>query len=324
MDSGKKIKVIYGDGHLGLYTDRCACLFSYSAGGPVSLCIDGHEWLYRTAKPVFWRAVTDNDRGNGFPFRSAVWLGADMFSRCTDIRIKENGALISSPVAPANNALAGARFAREMEITYHYALPTVPAAATEVTYRMNADGQLTVTAHYSGQPGLPELPVFGMRFTAPTPATRYHYQGLSGETYPDRMAGGVPGIYTVKELPVTPYMVPQDCGMHMDTDWLEIYRTTAQNNCTDAPCRSCLRVTATDHPFAFSCLPYTAQELENATHQEELPPVRRTVLCVYGAVRGVGGIDSWGSDVERPWHISGEVDHEFSFTLAPGALPDQK
>ena len=276
MDSGKKIKVIYGDGHLGLYTDRCTCLFSYSAGGPVSLCIDGHEWLYRAAKPVFWRAVTDNDRGNGFPFRSAVWMGADMFSRCTGIQIKEDGSLISSHLAPADNALTGTHLAWEMEITYSYALPTVPAASTEVTYRMNADGQITVAAHYFGQPG----------------------------------------------LPVTPYLVPQDCGMHMNTDWLDIYRTTSQNNCADAPCQSCLRVAATDHPFAFSCLPYTAQELENATHHEELPPVRRTVLCVYGAVRGVGGIDSWGSDVEEPWHVSGEEDHEFSFMLGSGALPE--
>lgn len=276
MDSGKKIKVIYGDGHLGLYTDRCTCLFSYSAGGPVSLCIDGHEWLYRAAKPVFWRAVTDNDRGNGFPFRSAVWMGADMFSRCTGIQIKEDGSLISSHLAPADNALTGTHLAWEMEITYSYALPTVPAASTEVTYRMNADGQITVATHYFGQPG----------------------------------------------LPVTPYLVPQDCGMHMNTDWLDIYRTTSQNNCADAPCQSCLRVAATDHPFAFSCLPYTAQELENATHHEELPPVRRTVLCVYGAVRGVGGIDSWGSDVEEPWHVSGEKDHEFSFMLEPGALPE--
>lgn len=46
--------------------------------------------------------------------------------------------------------------------------------------------------------------------------------------------------------------------------------------------------------LGFSCLPYTACELENADHQEELPPRRRTVMCIYGAVRGVGGIDSWG------------------------------
>ncbi len=55
--------------------------------------------------------------------------------------------------------------------------------------------------------------------------------------------------------------------------------------------------------FAFSCLPYTASEIENALHHEELPPARRTVLCVYGAVRGVGGIDSWGSI----WKIVGDV-----------------
>ena len=69
--------------------------------------------------------------------------------------------------------------------------------------------------------------------------------------------------------------------------------------------------------FAFSCLPYTAEELENATHQEELPPPRRTVVCILGAVRGVGGIDSWGSDVEEPWHISGESDIVYSFAIVP-------
>ena len=68
-------------------------------------------------------------------------------------------------------------------------------------------------------------------------------------------------------------------------------------------------------PFAFSALPYTAQELENAAHQDELPPVSRTVLTVMGAVRGVGGIDSWGTDVEPAYHISGEEDHSVAFLI---------
>ena len=59
----------------------------------------------------------------------------------------------------------------------------------------------------------------------------------------------------------------------------------------------------------------TAEELENATHQEELPPARRTVLCIYGAVRGVGGIDSWGSDVEEEYRIPGNRDIEVEFTM---------
>ena len=68
-------------------------------------------------------------------------------------------------------------------------------------------------------------------------------------------------------------------------------------------------------PINFSCLPYTAEEIENATHHEELPPARRTVLCVCGAVRGVGGIDSWGTDVEEAYHISAEKDIEFAFDI---------
>lgn len=67
--------------------------------------------------------------------------------------------------------------------------------------------------------------------------------------------------------------------------------------------------------LAFSCLPYTASELENATHQEELPPPRRTVLCIYGAVRGVGGIDSWGTDVEEKYWIDAEDDIAFRFSI---------
>ncbi|NAB78051.1 beta-galactosidase small subunit, partial [Enterococcus hirae] len=56
-------------------------------------------------------------------------------------------------------------------------------------------------------------------------------------------------------------------------------------------------------------------ELENATHLEELPPARRTVLVIQGKVRGVGGINSWGADVEEAYHISAEEDHEFSFIV---------
>ena len=70
-----------------------------------------------------------------------------------------------------------------------------------------------------------------------------------------------------------------------------------------------------DTPFDFSCLPYTASEIENALHHEELPPARRTVLCIYGAVRGVGGIDSWGSEVEDAYHISAEKDIDYSFYI---------
>ena len=316
-DMTNKLRVVYGDVTLGLGGDGFHYIFSYQTGGMESLVAGGREWLYRTPKPTFWRALTDNDRGCGFHLTSGIWLAADMYIRTTGVDVAVDGAPIARPVAPENNRYTGQETAQRVAITFHYETVTMPAATAEVTYDVTADGRIRVTCAYHGVAGLPELPVFGLRMVMPTMAAGFVYEGLSGETYPDRMAGGVPGVYEVEGLPVTPYIVPQECGMHMQTKWVRVTRDSALSNVRGDIPASSLTVSAADAPFAFSCLPYTAQELENATHHEELPPPRRTVLCVCGAVRGVGGINSWGADVQPPYHISGEGELRFYFDILP-------
>lgn len=77
-----------------------------------------------------------------------------------------------------------------------------------MTYTVGVSGKIRVDVHYNGVKGLPEFPVFGMRFIMPTLADKYLYKGLSGETYPDRKAGAKEGIYEVSDLSLTPYLVP--------------------------------------------------------------------------------------------------------------------
>ncbi|MBO5282013.1 MAG: hypothetical protein J6B43_02620, partial [Lachnospiraceae bacterium] len=113
-----------------------------------------------------------------------------------------------------------------------------------------------------------------------------------------------------------------DCGMHMESRWVRIRPGSSMSNVTRGPlalsagekAEDFLEIRMEDAPFAFSCLPYTAEELENALHQEELPPARRTVLCVLGAVRGLGGRDSWGAGPEPAYEIdaAGEIQYSFS------------
>ncbi len=81
------LRVIFGDGTLGVAGPACHYIFSYERGGLESLVQHGKEWLYRTPMPTFWRATTDNDRGNGFSQDSAMWLGADLFSHCVAVAI---------------------------------------------------------------------------------------------------------------------------------------------------------------------------------------------------------------------------------------------
>ena len=316
----KLLHVVYGDVTLGVHGTKdgkdFSYIFSYATGGPESICVEGKEWLYRTPHPTFWRATTDNDRGNKFPLKSGMWLSADMFIACAGIQVKVNDSEILLPCAPENNKYSSDETAETVEIIYTYETITTPVTFVTVSYKVNGDGEISVNVLYEGKEGLPELPVFGLRLIMPTCADKYIYKGLSGETYPDRKAGGVEGVYEIQGLPVTSYLVPQDCGMHMDTEWVEVYRSTVLDNSQKEKKETSLRFELDG--LAFSCLPYTACELENATHMEELPPARRTVLCVYGAVRGVGGIDSWGADVESDYHVGGTQNIAFSFHICVG------
>lgn len=310
--------VIYGDGVLGLHSTDFDYLFSYERGSLESLKVHGKEWLYRPIYPTYWRATTSNDVGNGFSYQSAQWLGADMFPKCTDIDLIVDGRHFSSlPTAPANNQFRGDELAEKVQVAFTYQTATVPQTTTRVSYSVTANGQIKVAAHFNGQKELPELPVFGLRMIMPTKATGFDYHGLSKETYPDRMAGAQKGDYHVDGMPLTPYLVPQEMGMHMRTTSLKVTRETTQNNADHDQETFSLGIQQDQQPFNFSLLPYTAEELESATHDEELPLARRAVLVIAGAVRGVGGIDSWGANVDPQYRLPADLDYDFSVILNP-------
>ncbi|NRN79487.1 Beta-galactosidase small subunit [Lactobacillus helveticus] len=314
--TNNQLHIIYGDATFGVNGKDFQYIFSYERGGLESLKVHGKEWLYRVPTPTFWRATTDNDRGSGFNLNAAQWLGADMFTKCTDIHLKVDGHDFAElPIAPFNNKFSNHEYAKSAEISFTYQTLTTPATNAKIIYNIDDVGHIKVTMRYYGKKGLPPLPVIGIRLIMPTAATGFDYEGLSGETYPDRMAGAKEGKFHIDGLPVTEYLVPQENGMHMQTKKLTINRETTQNNVDRTNEKFSLSIQQAEKPFNFSCLPYTAEELENATHIEELPLVRRTVLVIAGAVRGVGGIDSWGTDVESAYHINPELDHEFSFIL---------
>lgn len=315
MECTSKLRIVYGDYTLGVHGEGFDYIFSYSQGGLESVVKNGYEWLYRCPKPTFWRALTDNDRGSKFHIKSGSWLAADMFIDCKEIEVITDGKSQGKPCAPDNNKYGGDVLAENIVVKFVYETVTNPRTTVDVIYSVENTGKITVSVSYKGVKGLPQLPVFGLRFIMPTLADKYMYEGLSGETYPDRMAGGVKGVYEINDLSLTPYLVPQECGMRMGTDWLEVTRHTSLNNSRKDNSAQILRIEKKEDTFAFSCLPYTASEIGNATHHEELPPARRTVLCIYGAVRGVGGIDSWGSDVEDAYHIDAEKDITYSFVI---------
>lgn len=286
--------VIHGDVNIGVQGEGFSVLFSKQEGGIVSLRYDGKEWISRPPMPTYWRATTDNDRGNKFSVKSAMWLGASMFQgyQNTNVEVIEND--------------------NDITFIYTYELSTTPKTKTRVIYQVNGEGSIQVTAKYFGQKGLPELPLFGMRFRIPENIKGFSWYGMGPEeNYSDREAGARLGIYqSTPEANLSGYLVPQECGNRTGTRWLQVVDQHGVG----------LKFKAEGKSFDMCVLPYTAEELESALHIEELPIPHNTIVSILGKQRGVGGDDSWGAPVYPEYCISGEENIEFSFVIEKAEL----
>ena len=64
-----KLKVVHGDVNIGVHGEDFKVIFSKQEGGIVSLRYANKEFITRVPKPYYWRAATDNARGNKYEFR---------------------------------------------------------------------------------------------------------------------------------------------------------------------------------------------------------------------------------------------------------------
>ena len=284
----KKMQVIYGDVNIGVKGEGFLAMFSKSEGGLASLQYDGTEYITRAPKTSYWRACTDNDRGAKQGFDRSMWLTAGLYQKVIDVKVEE--------------------LEEQVRITFEYELPTIPKAYSTISYVMSGDGVVHVHLLYKGTEGLPEIPAFGMDFKLKERYHNFEYYGYGPEeNYVDRMEGARLGIFegTAKEN-LSNYLIPQECGNRVGTRWLKV---------TDEYGRG-LQFTCEEIPFESSVLPYSAYELENALHQEELPKIHYTWVRILAKQMGVGGDDSWGAPVHEQYRIPSDKNLEIAFHVS--------
>ena len=102
------------------------------------------------------------------------------------------------------------------------------------------------------------------------------------------------------------YLIPQECGNRTGVRWLKVSDGAGRGLC----------FTAEDAPFETSVLPYSAYELDNAMHREELPVSQYTWVRILESQKGVGGDDSWGAPVHSGFQLPAEQERELCFTLS--------
>ncbi len=283
-----EFKIIHGDVNIGVVGKDFRMMFSIQEGGLISLCYDGEEYITRAPRTSFFRATTDNDRGNSHNFRTADWQIAGLHQKLVDFNYTESK--------------------EEITLVYKFEMPTRIKTTNTVKYTVTPNGSIKVNINYEGVEGLPEIPLYSMDFKLKNDLDIFEYYGYGPEeNYIDRNNGARLGVFenTAKNN-MSRYLIPQECGNRTKVRWL---RVISEDN-------KGLKFSYVDKPFEMSVLPYSAYELENAMHIYELPPINYTWVRIIAKQMGVGGDDSWGAPVHEEFTIPSNEDIDLSFIIS--------
>ncbi|RED61721.1 glycoside hydrolase family 2 TIM barrel-domain containing protein [Cohnella lupini] len=260
--------------------------FDTATGNLVSYRIDGTELLAQPLAPNFWRAYTDNDRGNQHQVRCAIWREAGL-----------NRKLVKLEAAAGNSSA---------EVVAEYTLPTVPVSSCKIVYSIRGNGEIGVRLELQPGEGLPEIPEIGMILEMPSNFDAIAWYGKGPhENYWDRSTGARLGLHAGKVgEQVAPYLRPQETG-----NKTEVRHASVTNEAGVG-----LRIAGAP-VFELNVTPYTPHELEKYDHQHLLPEPDKTVVRINYKQMGVGGDDSWGARAHPEFTLFANRTYAYSFII---------
>lgn len=282
----KKVIVTESASKIELKAEKMSFILDRKNGSLVSWKANGKELLKGGLEPYFWKTPNDNQKQSGYVKELGKW------KKAAETRIVKNVSVLK------NSNLTTVKF--------DMSLPAIGANYT-LNYQLNGEGKLQVEAQYTPQSDtIPLIPKFGMRVRIPDNYSTIDWYGRGpNENYPDRKTASLIGLYHSElENFVVPYPVPQDNANRGDIRWFSLQ---AQNNET-------IKVTGLQ-PLNFRAWPYTEDDLENTTHNYQLPKRDFINLNIDLNIHGVGGDDTWGAKTMEKYTNSGNKPYHFGFIM---------
>ncbi|MCJ8008831.1 glycoside hydrolase family 2 TIM barrel-domain containing protein [Lederbergia wuyishanensis] len=262
--------------------------FNKQTGDLVSYQFAGEELIKSSLIPNYWRAMTDNDKGNKLDVRSATWREAGL-----------NRKLENFQVEGANEEIA---------VLVKYSLPTARESSTEIRYIVKNTGEIIVESTLTPGSDLPEIPEVGLLFKMEGCFDNLEWYGKGPhENYIDKEKGAKIGLYEgkVKDQYV-PYLKPQECGNKTEVRWATV--TNEQG----------VGFKILGFPTVeLNVLPYTPFELEEASHSYKLPNSNQSVIRVNYKQMGIGGDDSWLQKTHPEFTLYADKPYTYAFSLIP-------
>ncbi|TXK83708.1 glycoside hydrolase family 2 TIM barrel-domain containing protein [Paenibacillus sp. N3.4] len=287
LTSISAVQIIANKDAIQLKGSHFSLQFDTATGDLISYLYDGIELFQSGPVPNFWRAYTDNDRGNQHHIRCATWREAG-----------SGRTLCSLQAKPAADGGA--------EVRIGYKVPTQSVSDVQVVYTVLTTGEVEVRMELAPGLNLPEIPEIGVLFQLDGSFQQLTWYGRGPhENHWDRAVGAKLGLYqgTVAEQFV-PYLRPQECGNKTDVRWATLTNENGRG----------LRITGLP-TVELNALPYSPSELETHDHPYKLPVSDKVVVRVNYKQMGVGGDDSWGARTHPEFTLYANRTYAYSFTF---------
>lgn len=284
--------------YITVTTDRYTFTLDKARGMLVSVKDEKGECLARPADLILWRALIDNDKKE-----KDVWhheFVHKAFFKVRNVCVHSGKAAYTVSVegvvgAPSRVGIYIATIdyiftAGGVKISIH-AQKNEKLKQIKIAYN-----DLQTTCGLKPKSEVTEVPRFAMRFPLTKKLAELEYFGMGDrECYCDYREHAKMGLWrSTAEKEYEPYIMPQECGNHLNTKYLKV---SGQD--------SSICFTA-DTSFEFSALPYTVEALDGAAHTFELPKPASTEVLICYKNRGIGS-GSCGPELHEQYRIKDEV-----------------
>ncbi len=252
------------------------------------------ELLASPLVPNFWRALTDNDRrGSHAENKMRFWRDAAEKLTLKSIEVSQGS---DGPILKTTHTIEG-----KVELT--------------ITYRAVMEDGIEVNAHFTRSDSTPEMLRFALTTSLDVAYDKMQFYGRGPqENYSDRNNSNQVATYkgVVSDFEFD-YVYPQENGNRTGVRYLSL------NSAKGAG----IQFIALD-TMETSVWSYTLENLEEATHLNELEEAEVFTVNLMGAVRGVGSSGTWGT-ITLPTEAYRMLDKEFSlgFIMLPSKGNDQ-
>lgn len=305
------VKLVETDDAIRAEGDGFSATIQKSTGWLSGMTYKGVELVKEPLAPDFWRAPTDNDRGNNMARSMGVWKTAMRTWKLQSIEAKQVSPQEIQVAVVARIDAVGADYKLDYHIFGDGSVvvdaegQATAAAASQPNARGGRGGGRGGAGAAAG--GVPNLPRFGMRMAMPAGFETIRWFGPGPqETYSDRCDARV-NLYQGKvDDQWFDYSEPGETGNKVDVRWVALTNDKG------------VGLLAVGEPLlSVNALHFRTEDLEGPAHYYEVPRQDDVYLNLDLRQRGLGGDDSWGARPHSEFELPGNRKYAYRFCLRP-------